>query len=275
MRLLDQFGTFLATHPQIIAVTVERVDGSAPREAGTTMLVAPDAIAGTIGGGQLEFMAIASARQMLDENIEAETVEVPLGPEIGQCCGGRVVLSLRLALYPVMRDIMDAARAADDLRPQVLVFGAGHVGQALFAQLKLLPVAATLIDVRAEALAPFAGDANVRLLAVPESMVAEARPGAAFIVLTHDHAQDFLIASAALDRGDAAYVGMIGSKSKRAVFESQYYAQGGTEELLSKLVCPVGGSKPRDKRPEIIAAMTVAEILKAVIPSPRKAGKKR
>jgi xanthine dehydrogenase accessory factor len=275
MRLLDQFGTFLATHPQIIAVTLERVEGSSPREAGTTMLVAPDAVAGTIGGGQLEFLAIAAARQMLAEQIETETLDIPLGPEIGQCCGGRVVLSLRSTVYSVVREIMDAARAADEAQAQVFVFGAGHVGQALYRQLKLLPVAAALIDTRAEALASFAGDANARLMAVPESIVAEARPGAAFVVLTHDHGQDFLIASAALERGDATYVGMIGSKTKRAVFESQYFAQGGTEENLSKLVCPIGGGKPRDKRPEVIAAMTVAEILRSVIPSPRKAGRKR
>lgn len=267
MRQLDAFATFLATHPQMIAVKVERAEGSTPREQGTTMLVSVDAIVGTIGGGRLELLAIEHARTMLDAQMEDDRLDVPLGPDIGQCCGGRVALSLRQVSYAVAQDVLRTARAADDARPKVFVFGAGHVGRALYAQLQPLPVAAMLIDARSEALSGHAGDANVRQLAVPEGLVFDARPGSAFVVLTHDHAQDFLIASTALDRGDAAYVGMIGSKTKRAVFVRQYLEQGGSEEELVRLVCPIGGADVSDKRPEIIAALTVAEILRAVLPS--------
>lgn len=265
MPLFDEFSTFLAANPQAVAVTISAVKGSAPRERDAVMLVGRDGIAGTIGGGQLEFMAIAQARAMLGGDEACQTLDVPLGPEIGQCCGGRVEAVLRRIDDALAEDILDAARRIDALRPQVFVFGAGHVGKALYAQLSLLPVEAILADTRAEAVAPFAGDDNVRHVAVPEMLVEQARPGSAFVVMTHDHGLDFLVMSAALRRGEAAYAGMIGSKTKRATFARRFLEEGGTQAELDRLVCPIGASSVDDKRPAVIAAMTAAEILQAVL----------
>ena len=76
----------------MIRVRVTRARGSTPREAGATMIVAAETTQGTIGGGQLEYMAIDRARQMLARGEATASLDIPLGPEIGQCCGGRVEL---------------------------------------------------------------------------------------------------------------------------------------------------------------------------------------
>jgi xanthine dehydrogenase accessory factor len=93
--------------------------------------------------------------------------------------------------------------------------------------------------------------------------VAGIAPGSVIIVLTHDHALDFLIVSAALARDDLAQVGMIGSDTKRATFAHQYVREGGDRDRLSKLICPIG-RKIADKRPEVIAATVAAEIIAAL-----------
>ena len=85
------------------------------------------------------------------------------------------------------------------------------------------------------------------------------------MVLTHDHALDFLIVAEALKRRDAAYVGMIGSKTKKATFRNWYLkTAGGTETAFARLVSPIGGNAVHDKRPAVIAALAAAEIMTAL-----------
>lgn len=258
---------FLDAHPDVALVEVVRARGSTPREEGAWMLVAPTAILETIGGGTLEFMAIDRAREALAGAVVADSLDVPLGPEIGQCCGGRVELSIRLldtAARDALRDKVGRAEAA---LPQILVFGGGHVGHALAAAFALLPVKVSVIDTRAEALEDMPTSVETRLTPVPEEAVREAPAGSAFVVLTHDHALDFLIVAEALRREDAAYVGMIGSKTKRATFRSWYLNEaGGTQADFERMVCPIGGDTVRDKRPAVIAALAAAEIMTALSP---------
>ena len=106
-------------------------------------------------------------------------------------------------------------------RPHVYVFGAGHVGDALAMALSLVPVRIVLVDTREDELsASTVPGIETCLTAMPEAVVRDAPAGSAFVILTHDHALDFLIAAEALRRDDAAYVGMIGSKTKRATFKN-------------------------------------------------------
>src|SRR5690606_37041309 len=99
-----------------------------------------------------------------------------------------------------------------------------------------------------------------KLTPVPEEVVASAPPGSAFVVLTHEHSLDFLIVAAALAREDAAYVGMIGSKTKKATFRSWYLkTAGGSQAAFQRLVSPIGGDTVVDKRPPVIAALAAAE----------------
>lgn len=258
---------FFHASPKAAMVEVAEALGSTPREQGAWMLVSGTKIFGTIGGGQLEFMAIARAREMLG-GIQGEMVslDIPLGPEIGQCCGGRVELVIRLVDGALRSALEDRMSEDDEERPQVLLFGGGHVGHALAAALALLPVRAIVVETRADALEGMPPDVETRLTPVPEEMVREAPPGSAFVVLTHDHALDFLIVAEALKRDDAAYVGMIGSRTKKATFRSWFLktADGG-EEAYRRLVSPIGGHTVKDKRPAVIAALAAAEIMTALV----------
>ena len=133
-------------------VTVETARGSTPREAGAWMVVGPQATLGTIGGGQLEYMAIDAARAMLARGGDTTSLDIPLGPEIGQCCGGRTLLSVARLDDPGWAALRARAVAERMALPEVLIFGAGHVGRALGAALALLPVRPVLVDQRMEEL---------------------------------------------------------------------------------------------------------------------------
>jgi xanthine dehydrogenase accessory factor len=104
--------------------------------------------------------------------------------------------------------------------------------------------------------------AQAELTPLPEETVRRAGPGASFVVLTHDHALDFLVAREALARGDAAYVGMIGSRTKRVSFHRWLRSAGPVD--TGALVCPIGAAGRPDKRPEVIAAFVAAEIMQSI-----------
>jgi xanthine dehydrogenase accessory factor len=192
-------------------------------------------------------------------------LSIPLGPEIGQCCGGFVELSIRQIDDELKAEVLRRATEEESKLPHVYIFGGGHVGHALGAAFALLPVHATVVETRAEALENIAGTIPTRLTPVPEEVIPAAPPGSAFIVLTHDHALDFLIVAEALKREDAAYVGMIGSKTKKATLRSWYLkTAGGTERAFSRLVSPIGGDAVKDKRPAVIAALAAAEVMNAL-----------
>jgi len=257
--------TFLAQNPKTVLVEIAKTSGSTPREAGTVMLVAPATLWGTIGGGQFEFLAIDHARSMLAGRTMAETLDIPLGPEIGQCCGGRTSLSFHPMTPALAAGLEARMRQADAARPSVVLFGAGHVGHALARALAPLPFAVTLVETRAEALEDLPPELATRLTPMPEREVETIPPGGAVLILTHDHALDFLIAEKALARTDLAYVGMIGSATKRATFSHwlarQEKTAGAADAMMARLVLPVGGTLVRDKRPEVIAALVAAELL--------------
>lgn len=248
----------------LVRVAVAR--GSTPREAGAAMIVTDWATLGTIGGGQLEYMAIDAARGLLARGGAEQVLDIPLGPEIGQCCGGHARITLARLDAAGWDEAEAEAEAAWRALPRVAIFGAGHVGRALAALLALLPVRPVVIDQRPEELALVPAPVERRLTALPEAEVRSAPPGSAFVVLTHDHALDFLILREVLARGDAAYAGMIGSRTKRVSFERWFARTGGTEAELRALVCPIGAAGRPDKRPEVIAAFVATEILGALLP---------
>ncbi|ODT08021.1 MAG: xanthine dehydrogenase accessory protein XdhC [Mesorhizobium sp. SCN 65-20] len=307
-RTAKSLRAFLDAAPSAALVEVTEAKGSTPREKGAWMLVTPGRIFGTIGGGQLEFMAIDTARAMLraahhpyplpvkdgergasalrpasfsppagrrsregDEGQLADiprgvTLDIPLGPEIGQCCGGRVEIAVRHVDEALAADLVSSAEESDAALPHVYVFGGGHIGHALASAFALLPLNVVIVETRADALEGMPEEIDTRLTPVPEEMVREAPSGAAFVVLTHDHALDFLIVAEALKRRDAGYVGMIGSKTKKATFRSWFLkTAGGSEEQFARLVCPIGGDAVKDKRPAVIAALAAAEIMTALV----------
>ncbi|WP_315919011.1 xanthine dehydrogenase accessory protein XdhC [Mesorhizobium sp. SP-1A] len=276
---LQDLKTFLGSAAPLALVEVAGTRGSTPRETGAFMLVSAGAIHGTIGGGQLEYMAIDKARQMLgalpegraapariDVQEVCATLDIPLGPEIGQCCGGRVEVLIRIVDDAMADQLVAAAEAGESRLPHLYIFGGGHVGKALAAAVALLPVHAIVVETRAHELEGIVEGVETLLTPMPEDAVRDAPAGSVFAVLTHDHALDFLIAAEALKRGDAAYVGMIGSKTKKATFRSWYLkTAGGSEAEFERLVSPIGGDRVKDKRPPVIAALAAAEMMTALV----------
>jgi xanthine dehydrogenase accessory factor len=236
-----------------VLVTVLEVAGSTPREAGAKMVVTADGATGSIGGGHLELEMVTQARALLSRAAAGEDVagpvvrELALGPSLGQCCGGRA----SVLLEPVL-----------PARWQVAVFGAGHVGKALVKILADLPCAVTWIDSRAEEL-PAAPAPSVRcvLSDAPPDEVAELPAGADLVVMTHSHALDLEIVDAALRRGAHRYLGLIGSRTKRARLAQRLEARGRTPEQIARVTCPIGVPGVTGKQPAVIAVAVAAELL--------------
>ncbi len=298
-------------------VTVLATEGSAPREAGTKMVVWEGGQSGTIGGGNLEHQATSQARRMLSGSQASFAIQdYPLGPLLAQCCGGRVRLLIE-RVEAASRDwLTDAARRMDAAqpfevrtrfnpglltktvapiaasseappvtlagavasargarpelgdeliersdapRPPLLVFGAGHVGQAVARAFAPLPFKLSWFDSR-----PETADIPGVTVAEPAEMAAAAMGagGDAYgLIFTHDHGLDYALASAGLAGGGFAYLGLIGSKTKRARFMSRLRDDGFSEAALTRLTCPIGLPHLRSKAPEVIAVSVAADLL--------------
>ena len=226
------------------------------------MLVTADRSFGTIGGGRLEWEGIAHARALLRDGGREARVELPLGPAVGQCCGGHVDLWLRRAAEAERAELEMAEAAAEAALPTVLLFGAGHVGRSLAAALAPLPLRLRWIDGRADEF-PAAPPAGIEVVVTdrPLTEIEQAPAGSAAFVLTHSHSLDFTLCSAVLERGDFAYLGLIGSRTKRVKFERGFRELGISADRIAAMACPIGGSALRDKRPPVIAALAAAEVL--------------
>ena len=255
--LLEQL---FAQSGAVARVVISRARGSAPRESGAEMFVTANQVVGTIGGGQLEFRMLDTAREMLRTGASARHLAVPLGPEIAQCCGGNVDIQIHVLDDEDRQAALARARMAQAQLPQVFVFGAGHVGRALITALAPLPVKVHLIDSRQAELAKAADTAEKIETALPEQLIRTAPAGSAYFVMTHDHGLDYLITAEALSRADAAYVGMIGSKTKRAGLKNFLADHDVAPDALARLHCPIGGPA-KDKRPAVIAAFAAAELM--------------
>jgi len=254
------FNNFLNYNKRIIQASIVRTIGSSPRNSDTEMFISETDTLGTIGGGQLEYLVINHSKKMLAENIKKDILKISLGPEIGQCCGGKVEVSL-LEMYEKDKCLaLNRFDKKDKNLPHVYVMGAGHVGRALALQLQHLPVRCVLIDSRVDELAKCSADVETRLSAIPEEDIKSAPRGSAYVILTHDHALDFILCGAALDRHDAKYVGMIGSKTKKVKFK-KWYQVNYDNNLIRDFICPIGNVKNQDKRPSIIASSVTAEVI--------------
>ena len=245
-----------AGEPSVL-VTVLTARGSTPREAGCKMVVTRDALFGTIGGGNLEFACIDAARDLLDGGGDPAVREFPLGPALGQCCGGHVSV-----LFEPMRPA----------RLHVALFGAGHVGRALVRLLGDLPLRVSWIDSRPDAF-PACCPGNVATLhaADPAAQIENLPAGALVLVMTHDHQIDFGIVAAALARDDFAVVGLIGSATKRVRFGRRLARRGLDATAIGRLICPIGIPGIGGKLPAEIAIAVAAQILQLASAEPAAA----
>jgi len=243
-----------------VLVTVMSVRGHAPREAGAKMVVADDNVWATVGGGNLEAMAVERCRVMIaEETTEPEVMEVALSDKAPyqhgvQCCGGEV--KLLLEPLPVV--------------PSVAIFGVGHVGLELARILARHDIELHLVDSRpdqltAERLAVL-DDAlaqvhvhNVPVL--PELVVGELPPGTHALVMTHDHAEDAALCDAAIRNEQLATIGLIGSRAKWARFRRKLAEDGNSEAAIARITTPIGLPGLVGKEPAFIAVSVAAWLL--------------
>ena len=291
----------VAKHGKVARVVISAFDGSSPRETGAAMLVWRGGQSGTIGGGALEWQATQDARALLANGHRTRLDRVPLGPALGQCCGGAVTLLTEvydvaaLASLPedvvarpvdgrdmplAVKRLLANARGMGTLpqaqllqgwfiepvsRPQrqLWVWGAGHVGRALVGVLAPLPdLEITWVDVALDRF-PAVIPAHVRALPVPNpaDAVALAPRSAEHLILTYSHALDLDLCHRLLTHG-FAHAGLIGSATKWARFRSRLAALGHIPVQIARIQCPIG-DPALGKHPQHIAIGVAVTFLQA------------
>jgi xanthine dehydrogenase accessory factor len=231
-----------------VMLTVMGSRGSTPRDSGAKMLVGSKSTYCTIGGGHLEYKSIEIAREMLKEGEAQQRIEnFPLGARLGQCCGGSAT---------VLFECFAASKV------NIMLFGAGHVGKALVTILGQLPCRVQWVDSREE-LFPTAVPANVEALVSdsPADEVASMAADSYYIIMTHNHPLDFAITEAVIKRGDARYVGLIGSDTKWKRFQMRFEHRNCDLAALSIVRCPVGLSAVPGKLPMEVATSIAGELI--------------
>jgi xanthine dehydrogenase accessory factor len=246
-----------------VLVTLVSVRGHAPRAAGAKLVVSASQTWGSIGGGNVEAVAIDRARALLGTNAATpETFELALSDKAPyehgvQCCGGTVTVLLEP--LPVV--------------PSVAIFGVGHVGLELARilarhdiELHLVDTRpAQLTDARLAVLSDAVAAVHVHRVAVlPEIVLGELPPGTHVLIMTHDHAEDFALCDAVLRGGDFGSIGLIGSAGKWARFRTKLAAQGHDETATARITTPIGLAGIRGKQPATIAVSVAADLLRTM-----------
>ena len=231
-----------------VLVTVIGTRGSTPRETGSKMVVTAENSFDTIGGGHLEFKAIAKARELLLSEQDAQALEqYPLGATLGQCCGGHVSV-----LFEYF------AGASKNL----LVFGAGHVAKALIPILGELPLKVVWVDSREEQFPDYVpSNVNKCLTDTPVDEVQDAPSGSFMLVLTHNHQLDYELTEAALKRGDLGFLGVIGSDTKARRFRQRLAHRQFSPTDIAHMTCPVGAQDVPGKRPMEVAVSIASQLI--------------
>jgi xanthine dehydrogenase accessory factor len=252
------------------------------------MAVFESQIVGTIGGGHVEFEAIAEARALLNDRESAPDAyekRYVLGPSLGQCCGGVMTLhyeknsysgnkyadySRKLPLNSVFNPI--SALKAQIQRQNVALFGGGHVGKAIVHILSTLPMQVMWIDSRDEI---FPNQLSKNVICEHsdpvQAAVNDLAAGSHVLIMSFSHAEDLDIVAACLlrqrERADLPFIGLIGSKTKWATFRHRLEDRGFTEQELSHITCPIGVGGVAGKEPEVIAVSVAAQLLQLRAPS--------
>lgn len=231
----------------LVLITVLATAGSTPRDAATKMVVTASEQWDTIGGGNLEFQAVARAREFLAGGAARTEVEqFELGASRGQCCGGATQL-----LYEVLVNT----------RQPLAVFGAGHVAQRLLPILAPLDVQLTLIDSRSDWLADAPPNVSTDCLANPVDAIADLPEHSWVLILTHNHQLDFDLVQAALKRPDLGYIGVIGSATKAKRFRQRLAHRGWSDADIERMICPVGVLDIPGKRPAEVAVSIAGQLI--------------
>jgi len=231
-----------------VLVTVIGVAGSVPREPASKMVVTGTRTYDTVGGGHLEYRILARAREMLAAKDYRSVLEhFPLGAGLGQCCGGSVSVLLE---------------ARPGCESHLVLFGAGHVGQALVRIMGECPWRVTWVDSRPEAFpAELPGNIHCHLTDDPAGDAASLCQGSHALVLTHSHPLDYEICRRLLESGGHRSLGLIGSETKAQRFRQRLAHRGFSDAAIRSIRCPVGRRDVPGKRPMEVAVSISAELL--------------
>ena len=265
---------FLLQSSDGILVTIDSFEGSSPREVGAWMLVLASDVHGTVGGGNLEFQAIAHARALLgkaDMQRADELQRYPLGPSLGQCCGGVVHLKfVCIAAGDAIK--IRAAQAVNTWTTsknslKIALFGGGHVGKALVNVLGSLPCAVHWVDSRDEIFpTDVPGNTLCEHSAPVQAAVHDLAAGSHVLIMSFSHAEDLDVVAQCLLRlrakNDLPFIGLIGSKTKWATFRHRLVERGFSAAEIARITCPIGLDGIAGKEPEVIAVSVAAQLLK-------------
>jgi len=243
----------------IIKAKIINVKGSSPNKINDFMLVAPKDIFGTIGGGNLEYLVIEESKLMLKNKSKRKKLNIPLGPGIGQCCGGyvEIILTLHKNTDAAMKD----EKVNDSFKEDLYIFGAGHIGQALIETIGNLNFNIYLIDSREEYLKMSVNkDVNYLLSKEPWKVVNKLKDNAYYVVLTHSHEYDLKILNEILTK-KFTFVGLIGSTTKKKRFFKRLTENGHDKNIIKKIECPIGIDIGNSKDPNEIAFSIITRLI--------------
>jgi len=230
-----------------VIATIINTQGSTPRDGGSKMVITTDSTYDTIGGGQLEFLLVQQARELLAQNKTCQILKpIPLAAEAAQCCGGNVTVMLE-------------AFAACTW--QIALFGAGHVCQSLVTILAGLPCQVRVIDNRPELMTNnLPANCRYEFYADPTEVIAQLPDESWVIVFTHDHTLDFSLCKTLLSDQRWAYAGMIGSQTKALRFCKRLADAGFTTTAIEKIHSPIGLTEVKGKLPMEVAVSIAAQL---------------
>lgn len=233
-----------------VIVTLIGVTGSTPRNSGSKMVITKEDIYDTIGGGHLEHKVIKFANELLLTGKSCQQLkQFDLGIHLDQCCGGGTNILFE---------------CFEETRVNIMLFGAGHVGQALLPILATLPCRIYWVDSREE---QFPSELmvydNVKKIVMdnPQDSVAIMPENSFYIIMTHKHQTDFEICEQIFNRNDYSYLGLIGSETKWRRFQRRFMQNGITKEQLNQVSCPIGKASVPGKLPSEIAVSVASEII--------------
>ncbi len=238
MREYLEQATALAERGKVfVTVTLVGVEGHVPQDIGAKAIVTQTTLAwGTVGGGRLEARAIVHAQEMIAregsaecalDGVKPELVRYELQRDLNMVCGGAAILFYEMSAQT---------------RWNIAVFGAGHVAQATLALLATLDCNITCVDPRPEWLVRIAERPNLRkVLSADSAQSVSTLPAASFyLCISQGHATDLPIVREILRRGDAAFVGVIGSEPKARTLRAALLKDGCSESAVAAIHCPVG-----------------------------------
>ncbi len=241
----------LTAHGTAVLVTVISAEGSTPRDVGAWMVVTPQGYHGSIGGGTLEWHAMAEAQALLSKPATHKIIRKNLGPDLGQCCGGRVALKIESFDESSLILVKQQAQDHVEVLRHLHLWGAGHVGRAVVLALAPLPFRISWWDQRPNAFPSSVPQNVICRVGAPKDM----EPDAFVLVMSHSHALDFEIVDLAIRNPAFPFVGLIGSQTKRARFVKRLTVNA------DRLTCPIGVQGLKSKHPAAIAAGVAVQLL--------------